>query len=143
MAKLERSIIINAPVDKVFSYLTEPENRTEWLPGTTDVRNVTGHGLGQQWGYTYKIAGRYLKGKIEVTDYITNQRYAHKSTGGVVSTWTYTFNTEAGGTKLVLEVELHETPIPVIGKLFKGMVQKRSERQADAAIINIKTRLEK
>jgi uncharacterized protein YndB with AHSA1/START domain len=74
MAKLERSIMINAPIDKVFSYLTKPENRTEWLPGAIDVRNVTGQGLGQRWGYIYKIAGRHLKGEIEVIDYIPNQR---------------------------------------------------------------------
>jgi uncharacterized membrane protein len=39
MAKLEKSVTINAPVEKVFSYVGDPQNQLEWLPGITEVRD--------------------------------------------------------------------------------------------------------
>ena len=141
MAKVERSITIKAPVKKVFAYITDPANRMEWVPSTTDIRDVIGLGVGQRWDYTYKMAGISLKGESEVTEFTSNQRYAHKSTGGVVSTWTYTFNPEAGGTRLSLVVE-YTIPIPVLGKVGERLAVGRNEREADLAMTNIKEKLE-
>lgn len=141
MAKVERSITINTPVKKVFAYITDPANRMEWLPSTTDVRDVTGLGVRQRWGYTYKMAGISLKGENEVTEFTSNQRYAHKSTGGIVSTWTYTFNPVAGGTRLSLVVE-YTIPVPVLGKMAKRLVLLRNGREVNFAMATIKERLE-
>ena len=141
MAKVERSITINAPVKKVFAYITDPANRMEWLPSTTDVRDITGLGVGQRWGYTYKMAGISLKGENEVIEFTSNQRYVHKSTGGVVSTWTYTFNPEADSTQLSLVIE-YTIPVPVLGKMAERLVLRRNEREADFAMASIKERLE-
>lgn len=141
MAKVERSITINAPVKKVFAYITDPANRMEWLPSTTDVRDITGLGVGQRWGYTYKMAGISLKGENEVIEFTSNQRYVHKSTGGVVSTWTYTFNPEADSTQLSLVIE-YTIPVPVLGKMAERLVLQRNEREADFAMASIKERLE-
>ncbi|NIQ37122.1 MAG: hypothetical protein GTN81_00810 [Proteobacteria bacterium] len=33
MIKLERSITINAPVERVFAYVEDPQLDLEWLPG--------------------------------------------------------------------------------------------------------------
>lgn len=141
MAKVERSVTINAPVDKVFAYITDSANQLEWLPSITDVRDVTGQGVGQRWGWTYKMMGLPLKGEDEVIEYNTNQRYAHKSTSGIQSTWTYTFNTEAGGTRLNLVVE-YTIPVPVLGKVAERLVLRQNEREADLAMANIKERME-
>ncbi len=74
MAKVERSITINAPVDKVFAYISDPANQLEWLPSITDVRDVTGQGVGRRWGWTYKMIGLSFRGEDEVIEYIPNQR---------------------------------------------------------------------
>ena len=141
MAKIERSITINAPVEKVFSYMIDPMNNLEWLPSVTDVRDVTGQGVGQRWGWTYKMMGLPLKGESELIEHIPNQRIVSKSTGGVVSTWTWTFKPEAGGTSLHLVVE-YTIPVPVLGKFGERLVLSRNEREADLAMANIKDRME-
>ena len=46
MTKVERSITIKAPVEKVFSYISSPNNQLEWLPSITEVRDITGQGVG-------------------------------------------------------------------------------------------------
>ena len=141
MAKVERSIIINAPVEKVFSYISDPNSELESMPSITDIRDITGQGVGQRWGWSYKMAGVSLKGESEVIEYIPNQRLVHKSTGGIVSTWTYTFNPEDGGTRLNVVVE-YTIPVPVLGKVGERLALRRTEREADLAMTNIKERLE-
>jgi uncharacterized protein YndB with AHSA1/START domain len=40
MAKMERTIHINAPVEKVFGYMTEPTNLPEIWPSLVEVKDV-------------------------------------------------------------------------------------------------------
>jgi hypothetical protein len=113
----------------------------EWVPSTTDVRDIKGQGVGQKWHYTYKMAGVSLKGESDVTEYIANQRYVHKTKGGVLSTWTYTFKPEGAGTQLTLAVE-YTIPVPVLGKVGELLTSKRNEREADLAMTNVREKLE-
>lgn len=142
MAKVERSFKINAPVEKVFSYVTDPRNELEYIPSITDIRDITGQGVGQRFGWTYKMMGIPLKGEDEVTEYVPNQRYVQKSTGGIVSTWTWTFQPEAGGTRLSLVVE-YTIPVPVLGKVGERLALRQTEREADLAVATLKDRLER
>ena len=141
MAKVERSITINAPIEKVFSYITNPSNTPEWQSGAIEVRDITGQGVGQRFGWTYKIMGISFTGESEVIEYIASERYVSKSSGGIASTWTFAFKTEGGGTRLDLEVE-YTIPVPVLGKFAERMVIRRSEREADFAVAALKDILE-
>jgi coenzyme Q-binding protein COQ10 len=141
MAKVERSITINAPVDKVFAYISNPANEMEWFTSITDIRDIKGQGVGQMYGYTYKMAGLPLKGESEVIEYTPNQRYVTKSKGGIVSTWTWTFSPEDRGTRLNVVVE-YNIPVPVLGKVGEKLTLGQIEREADLAAANIKARLE-
>ncbi len=141
MAKVERSIIINAPVDKVFSYITDPANEMEWLPSITDIRDITGQGVGKRYGFTYKMFGLPLKGQSEVLEYTPNQRYVIKSMGGIVSNWTWTFSPEDGGTRVDVLVT-YTIPVPVLGKVGERLALGQVEREADYSVANIKARLE-
>lgn len=141
MAKVERSIIINAPMEKVFSYVADPANQLEYIPGITDIRDITGEGVGKRYGWTYKAMGISLKGESEVIEYTPNERYVDKSSGGIVSTWTWTFKSEAGGTRLNVVIE-YTVPIPVLGKVGELLAVRQSEREADYATATLKDILE-
>jgi len=141
MAKVERSITINAPVEKVFAYISNPANEMEWLPSITDIRDITGQGVGLRYGYTYKMLGLPFKGESEVIEYTPNQRYVTKGSGGIQSTWTWTFNPEAGGTRVDVVVEF-TIPVPVLGKVGERLALGQVEREADMAAANIKARME-
>ena len=141
MKRIERLVPIKAPVEKVFSYIVNPASELEYVPGATNVQDITGHGVGQRWGWTYKMLGVSFKGISEVIEFLPNERYIQKSTGGIASTWDYTFKPEDGETRLNLVVE-YDIPIPVLGKIAERLVLRQNEREADLAMATLKDILE-
>jgi hypothetical protein len=87
------------------------------------------------------MMGIPLKGQTEVTEHVANQRLALKTTGGIVSTWTWTFAGEPNKTRLHLTVE-YTVPVPILGKIAERLVLRQNEREADLGMANIKARLE-
>ena len=143
MATVKRTIIINAPVEKVFNYIAEPRNEPEYLPGSVEVTDVTRteEGVGSHYRWVYKILGIRFHGETTVTEFVPNERIVTESKGGILSTWTHTFQPEDGGTKSTLTVD-YTIPVPVLGKFAEALVLKHIEREADHATANLKDILE-
>ena len=141
MANVQRTVTINAPVEKVFSYVEDPMNTPDWLPSMIEVRDVNGSGVGQEYRWTYKMAGVSLQGESTVTEQVANERRVMQSKGGIVSTWRFNLVSLDNGTKLMLDIE-YTIPVPVLGKLAEKLVLKRNEREADLAMANLKDNLE-
>ena len=141
MAKVERSMTINAPVEKVFAYIDDPMNELEWFPGLMEIRDVMGKGVGARSRFAYKMIGIRLEGESTVTEHIPNERIVTQSKGGIISTWTWTFKPENGRTRLTVVVD-YTIPIPVLGKVAEAAVLKWTGREADMATANIKARIE-
>ena len=142
MAKVKKTITINAPVEKVFGYVSEPTNLPEIWPSLVEVKDVQrlpNGGTSNRW--VYKMAGIRLEGTSEDTEYVPNQRRVAKTKGGVQSTQTWTFQPEAGGTKVTFEVE-YTVPIPVLGKLAEAVIVKMNEHEGDLLLDNLKARME-
>ena len=141
MQRIERSIEIKGPVDRVYAYVANPDNLTEWMSSLVEVRNVSGTGAGQRFEWTYKMVGIPLDGETTVVEDAPNERRVTKSTGGIESQWTLTFAPIAEGTRLTLEVA-YAIPLPVLGKLAERLVVGRNEREMELSLQNIKDRCE-
>jgi len=143
MTKVEKTITINAPVEKVFSYVVdEPTNLLEIMPSMVEVKEVQRlPNGGTSFRWVGKMAGVRLEGTSEDIEYVANQRVVSKTKDGFESTWTWTFRPEAGGTKLTLEVE-YTVPIPLLGKLAEAFIVKANEREVDSVLANLKDRME-
>lgn len=142
MVKIERNILINAPVEKVFAYHSDPENNPEYWPSFIEVKDVERlPNGGAKYNWLYKMAGVKLNGSTTTTEFEENKRIKIKSEGGVDSTFTYTYETEGDGTRLNLVVE-YEVPVPVLGKLAESFIMKANEREADTVMANLKDILE-
>ncbi len=142
MAKITREILINAPVEKVFEYHSNPMNQPEYWPSMLEVKDIEEQpGGGRNYNWVYKMAGIRLNGSTETTEFVENERIVTKSSGGVESTFTYTYKPEGEGTRLTMELE-YVVPVPVIGKLAEGFILKTNEREADTVMGNLKDRLE-
>lgn len=142
MAKLTRTITINAPVEKVFAYASEPTNLPEIWPSMVEVKDVQPSPAGGfNFGWVYKMAGMRFEGASETTEFILNQRAVTKSIKGIQSTFNWTYQPDAGGTKLTLEVE-YTIPVPLLGKLVESFILKQNEHEADVMLANLKARME-
>jgi uncharacterized membrane protein len=139
--KIKRSITIKAPVEKVFAYVTDPMNLTEWMVGMMDVSDVSGSGADLRFHWRYKMAGIPFSGETKFIEYVPNERSASEGKGGIPNTFRWRYTPEAAATKVDLEVE-YTIPVPVLGKLAERLVHKRNEREADLWMENIKERLE-
>ena len=142
MAKVEKTITISAPVEKVFDYIDQPTNLPEIWPSLMEIKDVqTLPNGGHTDRWVYKMAGMRFEGTTEGIEHVTNQRIVSKTKGGVESTQTWVFQPEAGGTKVTFEVE-YNIPIPVLGKLAEAIIVKMNDREGDSILANLKTRME-
>ncbi len=141
MTKLSRSLLIQASPPRVFARVNDPLGMADWLPGMIEAHNVIGDGLGQQYEWSYKMAGLVLRGQSTVVEHIPNVRAVHQSIGTIDSAWTYTVAPDEQGTVLTIEVE-YTVPLPVLGKLAEHIARRRNERELDLALVNVKEMLE-
>ena len=141
MPKLNNSVNISAPVEKVFAYVSDPTNLPEWMGSLSEVTDVTGSGVGQHYQWKYNMVGIPLRGDSTITELVPNERLATKSKAGIENTFTFTFTSHESGTRLDLEVD-YKIPVPVLGKLAEQLVLKRNRREAEMWVENLRERLE-
>ena len=142
MAKLEKSVTINAPVNKVFDFMGDPKNLPEVWPSMVEVKDVQPLPAGgYNFSWTYKMAGMRFQGSSETTEFIANQHNVTESKKGIQSKFTWDYKPEAGGTKLNVKVE-YTVPIPLLGKLAEAFIIKQNEHESDALLANLKARME-
>ena len=80
MAIINKEITINAPLKKIFSYLSNPSNLLQIWPSLMQVKNeqlLPNSGYSFEW--VYKMSGVYLEGTGECTDIVPNQWLATKT----------------------------------------------------------------
>ncbi len=142
MATITKSIVIEAPVTQVFSYLDEPVNLPEIWPSMVEVVDVatlpTG---GHRFHWIYKMAGMRFEGDAETVEFDLDRHILRKSTGPFPSTFEYTFTPENGRTKLDLKA-VYDPPKALFGKFTEPFILKLNEREAETVLANLKDRLE-
>ena len=141
MASLTRNVVIHAAPERVFTYVTDPLKLPEWLPSMVEVRHVIGTGAGQQYEWTYKMAGLLLRGQSTVVEYFPNNCAVHQSIGTIGSDWTIRVEPHDEGAVLRIEVE-YSVPVPVLGKLAERLALNRDARDFALAFDNVKDTLE-
>jgi ligand-binding SRPBCC domain-containing protein len=142
MAEYQTSIKIDAPVEKVFGFLSDPQNLPEIWPSIIEVKDVTQlPNGGTSFRYVYKMAGIRLEGSSEDIEFVPNERTVNKSKGGIEATQIWTFQPEDGGTKFVFDIK-YNVPIPLLGKLAEAIVLKMNEGEANLVLANLKARME-
>ena len=140
MARVEKEVILSAPVEKVFNYINEPSNLPEFWPSLIEVKNIQllpNGGYSARWAY--KMAGMRFEGTSEHTQVIPNQWIIIETTGGVSSTITWTFRSVPDGTRVNLTVE-YRVPIPLLGKLAEAIIVMMNEQEGDVMMANLQAR---
>jgi uncharacterized protein YndB with AHSA1/START domain len=142
MARIKKTITINAPVEEVFGYVEEPANVPEYWPSVIEVKDVKPlPNGGTKYRWVYKMAGVRFEGSSEAMEYVLNQRTVTDNKGGVPGTITWTYEPEDGGTKVTFEAE-YTVNVPLLRRLAESFLVKVNEQEAEAVLANVKAKME-
>jgi carbon monoxide dehydrogenase subunit G len=142
MKHISKSIEINAPVERVFDFVTNPPNLLSVWPSMSEISNVQRAADGKHsFDWVYRMAGIPFKGHSETTDVERPGRSNVKNTGGIPSTFHWKFEQKGTGMRLALEVD-YEIPTPVIGKLAEAVVARLNEHECLNVLANVKATME-
>jgi uncharacterized membrane protein len=90
MIKVEKSVLINKPVEEVFNYIVTEGNGTKWQAGVVDVIDEgPRNNVGSRYTEVRKFMGQEMRSTMELTEFVPNARYAGKVIKGPVP---YEFN---------------------------------------------------
>lgn len=143
MVNLKKSIVIRAPVEKVFTYMRDARSNLEWLPGVmeiTDVHDTPEH-VGSHFRWAYKMAGLRFEGQTTLVEYVANKRMVTEGKGAISNRWQFDYTATPEGTRLDLDVQ-YTIPMLVLGRLAEKAIQGQNEREAELALSNVKAKME-
>lgn len=142
VAKLEKSIIVNAPVEKVFAFVDDPSNLPSVWPSLEQITNVERQPSGgASDDFVYKMGGMRFKGHSEPVEYVPNQRIATRSKTGIENTVRWIFAPADSGTQVTFQAE-YTVPVPLLGKIAEAILVRQNEQEAETLLANLKRRLE-
>ena len=134
--KIQRSIGIAAPPEKIWQLLTEPEKIMGWFT-LLQKFEYTGDkhgGVGTTFYYEEKSSGQLLKMNYMVTEWVEHEKLAFSVTSGSLKKDDQVWSIEAGpsGCRFTMFEDL-EMPMGIIGKIIgalfgKSMIGKNIEK---------------
>lgn len=137
MAQIETSIEINAPLDKVWSLISDIDNEPKFWRGTKEVHNISKEG--NVINREIIIAFRDQKCQQEVTIH-PKEKIVAKFTKGIIDGSKVVSLTELDG-KSFLHV-IWDIKLTGLMGMFTGMVKKHIKDGTDLALQSIKKELE-
>jgi len=109
MLNLTISTMIDAPINRVFDYVSTPENDFQWQYGTLATATITNprNRMGIYFRSIGHLMGRRNLGTFEVVESSRNMKYRFKSISGPLhSQTTYTFKSVGNGTKIDISMRI-------------------------------------
>jgi uncharacterized protein YndB with AHSA1/START domain len=140
MVKMEFSIHIDRPVAEVFEYLADPTKLSEWSSIIDEARpSETPIRVGTKVRTRAKILGRKLESDYEVIEYQVNKRFVTKTNRPFPLTRADTYQSEGGGTRVVLAAEAEPGGFFRLGEPILARIMKK---QIEAELNTVKELLE-
>ena len=142
MTHVERSILINRPVDQVYAYVSDPRNDPQWQTGINETTIVGDAPLavGTQIKGARTFMGRKLEAVLEIVSLQPNQSISMKSVKAPFPfTATYTMASEGEATRVNAVVDLEPAGF---FKLAEGMLSSNANKEMEQSLATLKNKLE-
>jgi hypothetical protein len=142
MARIEESVDIRRPVDKVFTYTTEAKSWPLWQSIITDSEQ-TSHGpwrVGATFQGTSRMMGLNMKWTARATDYELNRRWSKNIFCGPMSiAEQVTYDPVVEGIKFTI---VYDMKVGGLFKLFSPMILNSMRKETRKSLNNLKSILE-
>jgi uncharacterized protein YndB with AHSA1/START domain len=141
--KVQKSIEISAPPDKIWHFLIEPEKILKWCI-TLQKFEYTGEqrsGVGTTFYLEEKTGGPLMKLNFSITEWAENERVAFSMISGTFvkgyeQSWTVEATTSGSRFTFLEEVKL---PYGIIGKIIGLFAQRGSEATVGKMLPKLKS----
>jgi len=142
MAKIEESVEIKRPADKVFAYTTDAKTWTKWQSTFPEAEQTSQGSVGV--GTTFKgmihMMGLSMKWTAKATEYEPNRKFGKNITCGSITNEQHnTYNPIGGGTKFTI---VYNMKVGGLMKLFSPMIVSSTRKALKKALSNLKNILE-
>jgi uncharacterized membrane protein len=140
--RVTAEIEIEAPIDQVFLYVTDPQNQVHWVQAVSEIRDVSGPPqVGQRYTADAHFLGKRFEQTEEITDYQPNTVYAWQTVKGPVhDVQHYQFEEKTGGTKITVELGVRD--LHFLGKLAEPLIVRSARRHQQHSLETLKDLLE-
>ena len=142
MASINKEILINAPLEKIFNYVFNPTNLTQIWPRFMVIKNEQLlPNSGYSFEYVYKMAGKHFEGTGEYTNINPNAGLSVKTKGAIDSEITWTFRSKENQTRVTLSVD-YRVPLPILSLLSGHIAIAMNDQEAELILNNLRATFE-
>ena len=141
MTKIEYSIVIAAPVEKVFAYASDYTKWQDWFEGVSKFKPTTQttKGNGTRYAYKANMMGMTVGFETEIFDFVENEGWKGKVIKGMPHQTFWNFESVDSGTKMTYALE-YALDIPLIGKWLDNTFMKPQwEKIISKSLKNLKS----
>ena len=140
MAEIHKTVTIDAPADKVFEIVDNPENFTRYVPNVTQVVDVrrSERRVGDTFRVIYRVLGITFDEKFTTTDYQRPNRITATFEGGMSGTFRWRFEPLAAQTRLNVDIDYHLAG-GAVGKAVDALlVERTNEKSIEEMMQNLR-----
>ena len=146
MGHIRTSFYTKAPVERVFDYITEPDNMPAWNSNLIATKNLSGRpvGAGTSWIQVFKLGVITTELPCRVLEYEPPFRIVSEAMlpRGVRLLLSLELEPQGDGTKVTYIVD-YEPPSSLPGKIAARLVESRVRRDTERNVDNLKAILQK
>jgi uncharacterized membrane protein len=140
MPVVDKEIVIEAPLEEIFHFVSVPCNLPKIWPGLVEIKKqkLLPNG-GYRFRWLYKIFGTRLTGTGECVDIAPNLWLSARTYGAVDSLNTWTFRAKGGQTRVTMTIDFR-IPSPLSGRLAENTIVNAANREAEIILANLRAR---
>ncbi len=143
---IEEKVLIAAPVERVFSRLSEPESSPEWMPHLLKAERTseTKAGPGLEAALLAKVGGHESRGSARCLDWDPPHRFVLESTFEVGMATTTVFELRESGSKTEVTARVdYDIKSEGLGRLVGSLLgEPLARRDLRKALANLRSQLE-
>lgn len=132
MSKLEYETDVNAPVERVFEYYTNPDNIKESWPRDVVKESESISGSKSEEGSEMRVKGQYMgkeeEMKLQVVDKEPNRRLVTRQTEGPFKKWESIQEFQGNGNRTHIRHTI-EYELPTTGKIANTLTGSQADNK--------------
>lgn len=140
MSQIHKTVTFDAPVEKVFELVDNPQNIPKYIPNVERVVDVkrTDSRIGDTFRVIYKVLGITFDEKFTVTGYEPKRKLVSNFDGGMKGTFTWTFEAQGAQTECSMDIE-YQVGGGILGKAADALLLERTnEKNMDESLENMR-----